>query len=92
MRSKYEENYANSPFPESLWEGPEFLVGGFGRDDNFPSVYRILIKENIVYKQLGTGGSVGLTGIAWNGQSDGVERFLRGYDAAVKRSIERTYN
>jgi hypothetical protein len=71
-----------------LWDGPEFLIGGFGRDDDFPSVYRVFIKENRVLKQLGVGGSVGITGIAWNGQSDGVERFLRGYDDAVKRSVE----
>lgn len=89
MRSKYDEHHANSHLPESLREGPEFLIGGFGRDDDFASVFRVLVKENLIVKQLGVGGSVGPTGVAWNGQSDGVERFLRGYDNAVKRSVER---
>ena len=41
IRTKYLEHYRGSKLPDSLKEGPEFIVGGYGRDDEFPSLYRI---------------------------------------------------
>jgi hypothetical protein len=78
----------HSPLPEALRDGPEFLVGGYGASEDFPSIYRIRVRENSVVKQFGRDGEMGATGIAWNGQSDAVERFLRGYDGSLRSHIE----
>jgi hypothetical protein len=45
MRAKYEKHYKGSSLPKQLLEGPEFLAAGFGRDDTFPTLFRIKIKE-----------------------------------------------
>src|SRR5262249_15957347 len=88
MRKQYDEHYKGSSLPESLREGPEFLLRGFGRDDYFPSIFRVKVKENTVVKDFGPGTSS--TGVAWNGQSDAVERFIRGYDVEIRRQVNRT--
>jgi hypothetical protein len=86
---QYLEHYKGSSLPEMLKEGPEFIVGGFGRDDEFPSLYRVSVQANKMQCEFG-GPQTGAhrTGIAWNGQSDAVERFARGYDSKVKCYIE----
>ncbi len=84
MRKRYEENYKDSEIPEQFRDGPEFLVGGFGRDDNFASLFRVQIKENAVKSEF----TDGKAGISWNGQSDAVERFIRGYDSELRLKIE----
>jgi hypothetical protein len=88
MRTKYDEHYKDSPLPDQLREGPEFLVGGYGVSEDFPSVYRIKVSENTLRKEFGSGGNIGMTGISWNGQSDAVERFLRGHDGQLRSNIE----
>jgi hypothetical protein len=89
MRKKYDEHYKGSPLPENLREGPEFLIGGYGAVEEFPSIYRMKVRENTLTKEFGHGGSFSsLTGIAWNGQSDAVERFLKGYDTQLRIDIE----
>lgn len=89
LRAKYEENYKGSPLPENLRQGPELLIGGFGRDDSFPSVYRMKVKENTCTLEFASTHK-SKTGVAWNAQSDAVERFIRGYDSDVRGGIERT--
>jgi hypothetical protein len=59
-------------------------VGGFGRDDEFPSLYRLSVQNNDVQEQFAPGSS----GVAWNGQSDAVERFIRGFDSNLRSEIE----
>ena len=86
MRRRYQAHYRGSPIPTDLREGPEFLVGGIGRDDAFPSLYRVSIQRNSVAPHF-VGGK---TGVAWGGQSGAVERFIRGYDASVRSHIEKT--
>ena len=90
MRAKYLDHYKGSSLPEMLKDGPEFIVGGFGRDDEFPSLYRINVQTNKMVCEFGASQTKAAhrTGIAWNGQSDAVERFARGYDSKVKRHIE----
>ncbi|HUZ31643.1 MAG TPA: hypothetical protein VMV19_06000 [Xanthobacteraceae bacterium] len=85
VRQKYDDHYDGSNLPDSLKEGPEFLVGGFGRDDEFPSLYRLDVQNNRMRKEFGAGASA--TGTAWNGQADAVERFIRGYDGVAKETI-----
>ena len=88
MRAEYERHYHGSNLPDLLKDGPEFLVGGYGRDDDFPTIYRIDVQKNTVVEDFGPNASSGRTGIAWNGQSDAVERFIRGYNYEAKASIE----
>ncbi|MEX0695955.1 MAG: hypothetical protein WEB85_14415, partial [Dongiaceae bacterium] len=90
IRAKYDEHYKDSSLPEVLREGPEFLVGGFGRDDEFPSLYRISVREKKVKAELGQPVPQTRTGVSWNGQSDAVERFIRGYAYEARRHVERT--
>jgi len=86
MREKYLQNYKDTKLPEEMREGPEFLVGGFGRDDEFPCVYRINVQRNRVKRQWNTKEAT--TGVAWGGQSSAVERFIRGMDGDLKQRIE----
>ncbi|HXW27050.1 MAG TPA: hypothetical protein VEK73_20065 [Xanthobacteraceae bacterium] len=88
IREKYEKHYETSKLPEPLKEGPEFIVGGYGRDDHFPSLFRLDVHRNTILKHFGPGA--GATGVAWNGQADAVERFIRGYDAILQRKISET--
>lgn len=85
MRDEYLRHYRNSTFPQQLWEDAEFLVGGYGRDDNFPSLYKVSLKGNTatpVYVN-------GQVGVAWGGQADSVQRLLLGYDEPVKLRVEK---
>lgn len=84
IRKEYERHYQNIALPKDYWDGPAFLVGGYGRDDAFPSLYRVLVKENEVQEAFSNGNC----GLAWAGQSDSVERLIRGYDITVMTAVE----
>jgi hypothetical protein len=86
LREKYDQNYADSPVPEQFREGPVLLVGGYGKDDVFPSICRMNIQRNRVTCTF----EKGHTGVSWNGQSDAVERFIRGYDRDARADIRST--
>ena len=80
MHDRYTSHYEESSVPEALRPGPEFLVGGFGRDDPFPSIYRVSVQNNSMECDF----SDGKCGISWNGQSTAIERFIRGYDKNIR--------
>jgi len=84
MRQQYQSHYGDSPLPEQLRPGPEFLVGGIGRDDAFPSLYRMSVQRNSMQCDF----SGGKCGISWNGQADAIERFIMGYDMSVRALVE----
>lgn len=84
FRKEYDKHYKGSPVPAQFQDGPEFLVGGYGKADPFPSLLRVKVKENTVEDQFSNGKS----GLAWNGQSDAVERLIRGYDGALREHIQ----
>jgi hypothetical protein len=86
MRKHYDAHYAATQLPEFLREGPEFLVGGFGNGETFPSCYRVLVQHNQVMPQ-----HVNEPGVAWNGQADAVERIIRGYDRNLKSMVEKSF-
>ena len=86
MKKGYDTHYKASTLPPAFREGPEFLVGGFGRNDDFPSLYRVSVQNNAVVEQFVKGNF----GVAWNGQSDSVERFIRGFDSNLRSEIEGT--
>jgi hypothetical protein len=85
MRRKYEAHYSDSVIPEEYRDGPMYLVGGYSRADYLPALYRIDVQHNKVHLHFGPGNS----GIAWGGQSDAVERLVKGYDAAVRIAVEK---
>jgi hypothetical protein len=85
MRERYDEHYKNSRLPPNLRDGPTLLLGGYGREDAFPSIYRLKVKENVLSAEF-TGGK---SGISWNGQSDAVERFIRGYDSDARSDLRQ---
>ena len=58
----------------------QFLVGGIGRDDASGQVFRLDIKSEICESQFRPDDPYG---ICWAGQSDFVERLLRGADQAM---------
>ncbi len=88
VRNIYDEHYSDSGLPENIREGPEFLIGGYGEHEDFPSIYRIRVRDNFIQKEFGPGGQIGMSGLSWNGQSDAVERFIRGYDGHLRADVE----
>jgi hypothetical protein len=88
LRAEYDEHYKDSPLPPEFRDGPEFLVGGFGQGDKFPSSYRVLVKENAVREEFAKGGA----GLSWNAQSDAVERIIRGYDKKLRNDVEQAFD
>jgi hypothetical protein len=85
MRKEFENHYKISKIPAQLREAPEFLLGGYGANDKFPTLFRVKPRDNKLTKEFHGGG----TGIAWNAQSDVVERVLRGYDRQIRTSVEK---
>jgi hypothetical protein len=92
MGQRYDQHWQASGVPPALRSDVEFLVGGFGEQESFPSLYRInLIKpEDVrVTPVYGEGPDYsGRTGLAWSGQSDGVQRLLYGYDQPLRWRIQ----
>ena len=87
FRRQYEQHYAGATMPEEYRPGPEFLVGGYGRDVRFPMLFRVKVRENVIVEEFSNGTS----GVAWNGQSDAVERVLNGFDSTIANSITQHY-
>jgi hypothetical protein len=85
IRKEYEKDQNASGFPEKYWSDLDFLVGGYGKHDNFPSLYRIKVKPNTSEEVF----SNGATGVAWAGQADTLERLFRGYDSNLKNHVEK---
>jgi hypothetical protein len=88
MRRHYDQHYADSPLPPELRDGPMFLVGGFNAASHMPSLFRVNVQSNHVILE----HAPGTFGIAWDGQSDAVERLIRGYDTVLRDSIESQVN
>ena len=85
VRHEYDLHYAGGDTPELFKNDVEFLIGGYGPTDHFPSLYRLNVKPNTcseIYKD----GSVGLS---WAGQSDGVARLVFGFDHLLKFRIQK---
>lgn len=84
VKKEYESQYSASKIDRQYWDELKFLAGGIGKNDTMPSLYRIDIKNDTVAECFG----VGKHGIAWEGQSDSVERIIRGYDSLLKITID----
>jgi|SRR5215813_2075009 len=88
VRREYDEHYRSSAVPPPLRQGPEFLIGGFGQNDNFPCAFRVRVTENDVHEDFANGNA----GLSWNAQSDAVERIVRGYDRKLRSDIEQSFD
>jgi hypothetical protein len=84
MRRHYDIHYNGSTLPPELRDGPLFLVGGYNAASHLPSLFRINVQHSLIQPQYSPGGF----GIAWEGQSDAVERLMRGYDTDLRSSVE----
>ena len=84
IRAEYEMDQKASAAPEEYWSSLEFLLGGFGKDDKFPAIYRIGVKGKSVKCQF----EKSKTGMCWGGQADSVERIIRGYDSDLREALE----
>lgn len=83
IKAKFDAHCAESQTPHEFQSDIEFLLGGFGIDDRFPSLYRLRVKDNYiecVYEK-------GKSGLAWAGQADGVERLIFGVDSQLRSHI-----
>jgi hypothetical protein len=85
VRGQYDRHYAGSSLPEEYRDAPYFLVGGYGRYDHLPTLFRVDIQANSVTQEYESGGF----GLSWEGQSDAVERLIRGYDTHLRSSVEK---
>lgn len=85
VKTEYEQDQKASEVPEEYWSALGFLVGGIGKDDKFPSIWRIRMKE----KKLQAEFEGGATGMCWGGQSDSIERIIRGYDGGLRFAVEK---
>ena len=85
VRKEFSRHYRRRKIPAEFREGPEFLVGGYGRDDAFPSLYRLVVSDNKIIKEF----SPGEAGLSWNGQAESIERIIRGYDSGLRRIVEQ---
>lgn len=85
MRKHYELQHESSNVPKEYWNPLEFLVGGFDTANEFPTLFRVKVKEEKVESEF----SSGEFGLAWGGQSVGVHRLIRGYDQELVGRIEK---
>lgn len=85
MRSEYETDQQGSHVPEDYWNSLSFLVGGLGKDDKFPCVWRVSLKDKTSECEF----KEGKTGMCWGGQSDSIERLIRGYDGELRYGVEK---
>lgn len=80
MAARYDEHYAATETPEVFRTDIEFLVGGYGENDHFPSLFRLHANPKSCAEIYG----VSQSGIAWAGQADGVNRLIFGSDSSLK--------
>ena len=88
VNKAYEQHYSSSRVNRDYWGDLDFLLGGYGKHDNMPCLFRLNIKQNMIKESF----SCGQHGVAWAGQSDSVERVIRGYDSILRFSIEDRVN
>ena len=84
MRKHYRLQHQGSNVPEKYWNSLEFLVGGFDKANEYPSLFRVRVHENEVV----TDFPPGEFGLSWGGQSTGVHRLIRGYDQELRHQVE----
>lgn len=91
MGNHYDAHYNELGSPDEWKEDIEFLVGGYGKNDALPSLYRVKLKDkskDLIYAP----NKESKTGLSWAGQSTSVQRLLRGYDAVLWLQLFRQFD
>ena len=84
LKPHYAQHNKDRTTPRKYWDNLEFLIGGFGKNSEFPSLHRVKLREEtveVVYDD-------GKYGVAWGGQAIGVHRLLLGYDTGLAAEVE----
>lgn len=89
VRSEYERHYADIGLPEQYWSPLNFLIGGYGKNDKFPSLYRVTVQSNSIDKHFS--GANNDCGMAWGGQSESVECLINGYTFELKQRVNKEF-
>lgn len=85
---KYDAHNRVNEIPPEFRDEIEFLIGGFGHKDQFPSVFRISLKEKKITPLHGPKCEAH-TGIGWGGQALAVQRLMYGYDVPVMTDVQK---
>lgn len=91
MGQKYDEHFGGAAGPEELKEDIEFLVGGYGRNDALPTLFRVKLKDKSK-DQIYSPTAEYKTGLAWAGLSMSVQRILRGYDLMLQFQLNEEFD
>ena len=86
VREIYVEEYAESAVPEKYRSDLKFLVAGTCNSELYASLFRVSVKENQVVPAFDEDNR---TGLFWEGQADGIERLIGGFDSQLRRKIEK---
>ncbi len=89
VMKEYESHFRQAGIPPEYRSSLNFLIGGYGKADKFPSLYEIRVQSNEVVKHFS--GTNSDCGVAWGGQSDSVERLLRGYSSNLKYKVSADF-
>lgn len=86
VRVRYEQHFEGSAVPAEYWSELNFLVAGAGGAEPHPALFRVHVKDNKVTAAFEDGVR---TGLAWDGQADGIERLISGYDSQFRLKMEK---
>lgn len=77
---------SSSPEVPKIFGTVSFLVGGFGRDEDYGKVFSVDVAENKLSEVFPDDHHSGVT---WGGQSNFVERLMRGADSRLEQLVSR---
>ncbi len=87
MYALWSEDFRKSGFPDvSYFPTVQFIVAGYGRDDDHGKVFRIDLIDNSATEQFAQNDH---TGVCWGGTADYVERLLRGSDGVLQYKVNK---
>ena len=82
MRGLWLEEFGNVPEEQRHFQPTvQFIVGGFGANDEYGKIFKIDVGHDLVIEQFPSGDHMG---ICWSGQADHVERLIRGVDRQLE--------
>lgn len=87
MYQLWSDDFKKSGTPEpQYFPTVQFIVAGYGKDEDHGKILRIDLSENSVVEQFDEDDH---TGVCWGGTADYVERLLRGADGVLKHKVNR---
>jgi len=87
MHELWNEDFKKSGLPDpQYFPTVQFIVAGYGNNDDYGKVFRIDLFENSIIEQFDADDH---TGVCWGGTADYVERLLRGSDGVLKYRVNR---